>query len=93
MTRYVCLYEFIQTYMYIYVKKDSPEKERIQSFHQFLRGHNSLVLKGHFFLFFLFLVAGSFCCTGVFSGCGEQGYSLVAVQLIVVVFLVPEHGL
>ena len=50
-----------------------------------------------FFLFmYLFLAAlGLCCCTQAFSSCGERGLLLLAVHglLIVVAFLVAEHGL
>ena len=54
--------------------------------------------KGHFsavYLFIIFGCAGSSLPCGLFSGCGQWGYSLVVVcgLLIVVASLVEEHGL
>ena len=48
-------------------------------------------------LFYLFILAvlGLCCCMQPFSGCGEGGYSSLAMHglLIVVASLVVEHGL
>ena len=48
-----------------------------------------------FFFLSLFPVLGLRYCTRAFSSCGEQGLLFVAVLrlLIVVAFLVAEHGL
>ena len=49
----------------------------------------------NFFKFYLFLtVLGLHCCAQAFSSCSEQGLLFVAVRafLIVVTFLVSEHG-
>ena len=48
------------------------------------------------FVLFLFLaVLGLHCCARAFSSCGERGLLFVAVRrlLIVMAFLVVEHGL
>ena len=48
------------------------------------------------FIFNLFLAVLALpCCTRAFSSCGERGLLFVAVHglLIVVAFLVAEHGL
>ena len=47
-------------------------------------------------IYFLFLAALGLCCYAqAFSGCGEQGYTLIAVHLLltVVAFLIAKHGL
>ena len=49
-----------------------------------------------FKFYYLFLaVLGLCCCTWAFFNCGEQGLLFIVMQglLIVVAFLVAEHGL
>ena len=48
-----------------------------------------------FYFYLLLAVLGLCCCAGAFSSCGERGLLFFAVRgfLIVVAFLVAEHGL